>query len=70
MWSSHVGKHDDVSPSVWEQVQAENPTRQEVNNLDSSPEPLNPEQRKLYDICVRQYEQELDPDQPTSRQLL
>ncbi len=38
--------------------------------MDSSPLPLNPEQRKLYDTVVDQYSQELAWDRPTPSQLL
>jgi ATP-dependent DNA helicase PIF1 len=76
-WGSHVGRYPDVSPGIWEQVKAENPTRQEVtdsDNSDTSPDKLNAEQRKLYDLCVTQYIQELshelDPQQPMPEQLL
>ena len=67
-WSSHVSQYD-ISPEIWEQVKAENPIAQVVT-LDSSPLPLNREQRKLYDTVVNQYSQELALDTPLSRQLL
>ena len=38
--------------------------------IDSSPESLNTEQRKIYDTVVNQYTQELAVDQPESSQLL
>jgi hypothetical protein len=56
-WSSHVGRYN-ISPEIWDQIKAENPTTQLVT-MDSSPLPLNPEQRKLYDTVVGQYSQEL-----------
>ena len=60
-------------PSIWEQVKDENPTRQEVTDSDTSPDKLNAEQRKLYDLCVAQYthelSHELDPEQPMPEQL-
>jgi hypothetical protein len=67
-WSSHIGRYD-ISPDIWDQVKAENPIAQVVVT-DSSPEPLNLEQRKLYDIIVEQYVQELTLDTPLPRQLL
>jgi hypothetical protein len=73
-WGSHVGRYPNVLPGIWEQVKAENPTRQEVTDSDTSPDKLNAEQRKLYDLCVAQYTQELfhelDPEQPMPEQLL
>jgi hypothetical protein len=56
-WSPHVGRYD-LSPDVWAQLKAENPIAQLVT-MDSSPLPLNQEQRKLYDTVVSQYAQEL-----------
>jgi ATP-dependent DNA helicase PIF1 len=56
-WSLHVGRYD-IAPEVWERVKAENPTAQVVT-ADPSPDPLNQEQRKLYDVVVSQYTQEL-----------
>ena len=38
--------------------------------MDSSPLPLNPEQRKLYNTVVGQYSQELAWDRPALEQLL
>ena len=38
--------------------------------VDSSPESLNTEQRKIYDTVVNQYTQELAVDQPEPSQLL
>jgi ATP-dependent DNA helicase PIF1 len=67
-WSLHVGQYN-LSSDVWEQVKAENPTTQ-IITMDSSPEPLNLEQRKLYNIVVEQYTQELTLDSPFPRQLL
>ena len=67
-WSSHVGQYE-VSPEIWEQVKAENPIAQVVT-IDSSPLPLNQEQRTLYDTVVNQYAQELAFDTPRPRQLL
>ena len=45
----------DASDYVWlkNQMKVENPTTQTVT-MDSSPLPLNPEQRKLYDTAVDQ----------------
>jgi hypothetical protein len=56
-WSAHVGRYE-VSPDIWEQVKAENPAIQVVT-VDSLPDLLNLEQRKLYDTVVSQYTQEL-----------
>lgn len=56
-WGLHVGRYN-IPPEVWEQVKAENPTTQLVT-IDSSPLPLNTEQRKLYDTVVSQYSLEL-----------
>jgi hypothetical protein len=67
-WSSHVGRYD-IPPEIWEQVKAENPMAQVVT-IDSSPLPLNPEQRKLYETVVDQYSQELAIDTLLPRQLL
>ena len=67
-WSTHVGRYN-ISPGVWEQVKSENPIEQVVT-MDSSPEPLNSEQRKLYDTVIGQYTQELTLDAPLPRQLL
>jgi hypothetical protein len=54
-WSLHIGRYD-ISPEIWDQVKAENPIAQVVV-MDSSPDPLNVEQRKLYDTVVDQYSQ-------------
>jgi hypothetical protein len=67
-WSPHVSRYD-ISPEIWEQVKAENPIAQVVV-MDSSADPLNLEQRKLYDTVVDQYCQELTLDTPLPRQLL
>jgi hypothetical protein len=52
-WSLHVSRYD-ISPEIWDQVKAENPIIQLVV-MDSSLDPLNLEQRKLYDTVVGQY---------------
>ena len=49
-WSTHVGRYD-ISSEVWERVKAEDPIEQVVT-INSSPEPLNLEQRKLYDTVI------------------
>jgi hypothetical protein len=67
-WSLHVDRYD-LSPEVWDQIKAENPIAQVVT-MDSSPLPLNLEQRKLYDTVVNQYTQELAWDRPAPPQLL
>jgi PIF1-like helicase len=60
IWSEHVGRCGILS-EVWDQMKAENQTTQTVT-MDSSPLPLNPEQRQLYDIAVDQYSRELASD--------
>jgi hypothetical protein len=67
-WSPHVGRYD-ICPEVWDQMKAENPIAQLVT-IDSSPSPLNPEQRKLYDTVADQYSQELVLSRPPPSQLL
>lgn len=67
-WSLHVGRYD-ISPEIWDQVKAKYPIVQVVG-MDSLPDPLNLEQRKLYDTVVDQYSQELSLDTPLPRQLL
>ena len=67
-WSLHVGRYD-LSPEIWDQIKAENPIAQVVT-IDSSPDPLNLEQRKLYNTVVDQYSKELDLSQPLPSQLL
>ena len=67
-WSSHVGRYN-IPPEIWDQIKAENPVAQVVT-IDSSPLPLNLEQRKLYDTVVDQYSQELAWDGPAPSQLL
>jgi hypothetical protein len=64
-WTSHVGRNM-TTPEAWDQFKLLNCTEQAVT-VDSDPSPLNPEQRKLYDIVTAQYIQELarnDPPQP------
>jgi ATP-dependent DNA helicase PIF1 len=56
-WSGHAGRYD-ICPQIWDQKQAENPIAQVVT-VDSSPDSLNLEQRKLYDAVVSQYSAEL-----------
>ena len=56
-WTLHVGKYD-INPEDWSRLRAENPIEQAVD-VDSSAGSLNLEQRKLYDIVVDQYTQEL-----------
>jgi hypothetical protein len=67
-WSVHVGRYQ-ISPEIWDQVKAENPIAQVVV-MDSSPDPLNLEQRKLYDTVVGQYSEELALDALLPRHLL
>ena len=57
------------SPSIFDRLKAENPIAQLVT-MTSSPEGLNTEQRKLYDVVVDQYTRELAVDQPDPPQLL
>ena len=61
-WSPHIGRYN-IPPEIWDQIKAENPIAQVVT-IDSSPDPLNLEQRKLYDTVVDQYSQELAWDRP------
>jgi hypothetical protein len=56
-WSIHVGRYN-IHPEVWDQIKAENPVAQVVT-VDSSPDSLNLEQRKLYDTVGSQYSNEL-----------
>jgi hypothetical protein len=56
-WTPHVGKYD-INSEDWSRLRAENPIEQAVD-VDSSAGSLNLEQRKLYDIVVNQYTQEL-----------
>jgi hypothetical protein len=57
-WTSHIGWHAAIIPEGWEQYKRQNPADQEVV-IDSSPTALNTEQRKLYDLIVSQYSNEL-----------
>jgi hypothetical protein len=57
-----------IQPESWDQVKAENPVAQVVS-MDASPNPLNLEQRKLYDTVVSQYSNEL-AGQPLPQLLL
>jgi hypothetical protein len=59
-WSTHIGRYNEISPEVWEQIKAENPIDLTVE-IDSSPELLNLEQRKLFDTIVAQYNHETSP---------
>ncbi|KAG9239821.1 hypothetical protein BJ878DRAFT_571566 [Calycina marina] len=52
-WSLHIGRYE-TSPEIWDQLKAENPIAQVVI-IDSLLNPLNLEQRKLYDTVVDQY---------------
>ena len=56
-WSPHVGKYS-LNSKDWGRLRAENPIEQAVD-VSSSAGSLNLEQRKLYDIVVDQYTQEL-----------
>lgn len=64
----YVGRYD-ISPEIWDQVKAKYPTVQVVG-MDSLPDPLNLEQRKLYNTVVDQYSQELSLYTPLPGQLL
>ena len=68
-WSTHIGRYDEIYPEVWEQIKAENPIELRVE-VDSSPEALNTEQRKLYDVIVAQYDSEINPRGRPPPQLL
>jgi hypothetical protein len=56
-WSIYIGRYN-IHPEIWNQIKAENPIAQVVT-IDSSPDSLNLEQRKLYDTIVSQYSNEL-----------
>ncbi len=56
-WGPHVGKYS-LDSEDWSRLRAENPIEQAVN-VSSSAGSLNLEQRKLYDIVINQYTQEL-----------
>ena len=62
-WLSHVGKYALVVEEGWARLKAEHSITQAVT-IDSSPESLNLQQRKLYDIAVDQYTQELAGQHP------
>jgi hypothetical protein len=49
-WTSHVGR-DLTTPDAWKQFKLQYGTMQAVT-VDSDPQPLNPEQRKLYDTVT------------------
>ena len=68
-WSTHIGRYSEISPEVWEQIKAENPIDLTVK-VDSSPELLNQEQRKLFDTIVAQYTHEMSPSGPYPEPLL
>ena len=57
-WSPHIGRYNEIYPEVWEQIKAENPIKLRVE-VNSSPEALNTEQRKLYDTIVNHYDHEI-----------
>lgn len=61
-WTSHVGR-DIVSPDTWDVFKHQYTTEQAVT-VNSDPVPLNLEQRKLYDIVIAQYTQELAANNP------
>jgi len=61
-WTAHIGRSD-LAPDVWDQVKAENPVAHVVT-MDPCPLALNIEQRKLYDVVVTQYTQELADEHP------
>jgi hypothetical protein len=52
-WSEYVGQYNHPF-SIWNRFQAENLIDQRVT-VDSAPEGLNTEQRKIYDTVVNQY---------------
>ncbi|KIX04030.1 uncharacterized protein Z518_07583 [Rhinocladiella mackenziei CBS 650.93] len=57
-WSTHIGRYGDLRPDVWEQIKAENPIELSID-VNSSPEPLNLEQKELYDTIVTHYMNEI-----------
>jgi ATP-dependent DNA helicase PIF1 len=65
-WTPHVGRFS-TTPTDWATFRAANVIEQDVT-VDSSPTVLNLEQRKLYDIIITQYSQELESS--TQRPLL
>jgi hypothetical protein len=67
-WSVFFGRYDHPS-SIFAQHKDANPVDQVVTST-SSPEGLNTEQWKMYDVIVGQYTQELAVDQPEPSQLL
>jgi len=68
-WSTHIGRYNDMCPDVWDQIKAENPIELLVE-VNSSPKPLNLEQRKLYDTIVAHYTNEINPGRRRPPQLL
>ena len=67
-WSVFFGRYPHPS-SIFNQHKDANPINQVVTST-SSPEGLNTEQRKMYDVIVGQYARELAVDQPEPSQLL
>ena len=67
-WSSHIGRYNDINPEG-EQIEAENPIELRVE-ANSSPEALNVEQRKLYDIIVAQYNHKISLSRLSQEPLL
>ena len=61
-WSTHIGRYN-IHPGIWDQVKAENPIKQVVS-MDPSPDLLNLEQRRLYDMVTSQYLDELASRSP------
>jgi PIF1-like helicase len=68
-WTSHVGRYNSLYKEVWDQIKAENPVSQVVT-IDSSPDLLNLEQRRLYNVVVKHYSQGLATGCPPPQLLL
>ena len=67
-WSIHIGRYT-IRHDIWAQIKACNPALQTVT-VNSDPESLNTEQRKLYDVVIGQYQQELSITEHLPSQLL
>jgi ATP-dependent DNA helicase PIF1 len=67
-WTAHIGSYN-TRMEDWEQFKAINPTLQIVT-VDPSPDSLNTEQRKLYDVVVNSYLEELQTGIPSQQLLL
>ena len=69
-WLTHMDRYVELYPEKVDQIKADNPIDLRVD-VDSSPAALNPDQRKIYDTIVDQYNYEISPgDRPPQPQLL